>query len=305
MGKGEVARKNVHFNIKKLKELTVNAMAAIDAEYWNKCVSKVMKEVHQYMIYDELIPADVVEDNSPLDLDIPEDDVTMPSTSSSSKESNDQLKNIIVKQCTDELISPTKLAEMHQKSERTIRNWVKSSGAQLPLKYLEKKSQRKIAFTPFYVDDSLLTTNDATQRLSKQLVLNLKSNWPSLSKAVDSQPNSSNSTNCETISLEPELEKQSKSDEENLQCPKCSFKTSLKHNLDRHLNFHNDCVFCGKVFLGSGAKRLLTSHLKTHQEKPKKQYICIFCNKDHKQGSNLKKHMKICKKKPKDVQPIV
>ena len=216
MGKGEVARKNVHFNIKKLKELTVNAMAAIDAEYWNKCVSKVMKEVHQYMIYDELIPADVVEDNSPLDLDIPEDDVTMPSTSSSSKESNDQLKNIIVKQCTEELISPRKLAEMHQKSERTIRNWVKSSGAQLPLKYLEKKSQRKIAFTPFYVDDSLLTTNDATQRLSKQLVLNLKSNWPSLSNTIESQPNSSNSKNCETISLEPDHEKKSKIDENKL-----------------------------------------------------------------------------------------
>ena len=59
-------------------------MAAIDAEYWNKVVSKVMKEVHQYMIYDGLIPADVDEDNStpesPLDVDIPEDDDIMPSS---------------------------------------------------------------------------------------------------------------------------------------------------------------------------------------------------------------------------------
>ena len=158
MGKGEVARKNVHFNIKKLKELTVNAMAAIDAEYWNKCVSKVMKEVHQYMIYDELIPADVVEDNSPLDLDIPEDDVTMPSTSSSSKESNDELKNIIVKQCTEELISPSKLASMHKKSEKTIRKWVKDSGVSLPRKY-QQKSQQKITFSTYKDDRSLSTAN--------------------------------------------------------------------------------------------------------------------------------------------------
>ena len=47
----------------------------------------------------------------------------------------------------------------------------------------------------------------------------------------------------------------------------------------------------------------LSSHMKTHQEKPKKQHICIFCNKNFKQhSSNLKKHMKVCKKKPKDVE---
>ena len=307
MGKGEVARKNVHFNIKKLKELTVNAMAAIDAEYWNKCVSKVMKEVHQYMIYDGLIPEDVFEDDStpesPLDADIPEDDI-VPSTSSSlpssSKENNEQLKKLIIKQCTEDLISPTKLADMHKKNEKTIRNWIKSSGAQLPPKYLEK-AQRKISFASNYEEKSLLTANDATQRLTKQLILNLKSNWPSLSKTMDSQPNSSNGTNCETIFLEPDLEKKSTIDEKTFQCPKCSFKASMKHNLDKHLNNHNDCVYCGKVFLGNSAKRQLVSHLKTHQEKPKKQHICKFCNKDYKTSSNLTRHMKVCKKKPKDV----
>ena len=84
-------------------------MAAIDAEYWNKCVSKVMKEVHQYMIYDGLIPEDVIEE-SPLDVDIPENDEIVPFTNnslpSSSKENNDELKKLIVKQCTEELISP-------------------------------------------------------------------------------------------------------------------------------------------------------------------------------------------------------
>ena len=57
-------------------------MAAIDAEYWNKCVSKVMKEVHQYMIYDGLIPEDVIEE-SPLDVDIPENDEIVPFTNNS------------------------------------------------------------------------------------------------------------------------------------------------------------------------------------------------------------------------------
>ena len=275
-------------------------MAAIDAEYWNKCVSKVMKEVHQYMIYDGLIPEDVIEE-SPLDVDIPENDEIVPFTNnslpSSSKENNDELKKLIVKQCTEGLISPTKLAEMHKKNEKTIRSWIKSSGAQFPSKYLEK-AQRKISFTSFYEEKSLLTANDATQRLTKQLILNLKSNWPSLSKTIDSQPSSSNSTN--STNLEPDLEKKSKWDEKNFQCPKCSFKTSLKHNLDRHLNFHNDCVYCGKVFFGNSAKRQLASHLKTHTERNLRNSIsmCIFCDRDYKQSSNLKKHMKVCKKKP-------
>ena len=129
-----------------------------------------------------------------------------------SKKSNDKLKSLIVKQCTEELISPTILADVHKKNEKTIRNWVKSSGAQLPLKYREK-SQQKIAFTSNYGHHSLVTANNATQRLTKQLVLNLKSNWPSLSNTIDSQPNSSNSKTSEMISLEPDLEKKSKIDE--------------------------------------------------------------------------------------------
>ena len=113
------------------------------------------------------------------------------------------------------MISPTILANRYKKSEKTIRNLVKSSGAQLPLKYREK-SQQKIAFTSNYGHHSLVTANNATKQLTKQLVLNLKSNWPSLSNTINSQPNSSNSKNCETISLEPDLEKKSKIDENKL-----------------------------------------------------------------------------------------
>ena len=116
---------------------------------------------------------------------------------------------------------------------------------------------------------------------------------------TESQPNSSNDMNCETTLAE--LQKNHPgSSEKSLQCPKCSFKTSFKHNLDRHINFHNDCSYCGKVFLGSNGKRALATHVKTHQVKPKKQKLCIFCNRDYKNWPNMNRHMKICKKKPVD-----
>jgi transposase-like protein len=174
-------------------------MAAIDAEYWDKCVSKVFKEIHQYMIYDGLItpPEDVVEDNLAPEASLPDiltegdDDGVMPSTSSvvppnnttsSEDKNNDEFKNFIVKQCTEELISPSKLASMHNKSEKTIRKWVKSSGLPLPQKY-QQKSQQKITFSSYKEDLSLSTANTATQSLTKELILNLKSKWPSLLKA--------------------------------------------------------------------------------------------------------------------------
>ena len=215
-------------------------MAAIDAEYWDKCVSKVMKEVHQYMIYDGLVTEDVVEDNvapeSPLADSIPEegDDDIMPHTSSyvpanNTEEENDDnlvpesplansipeegdseimphtssfvpannieekndddFKNFIVKQCTEELISPTKLASMYKKSEKTIRQWVKSSGVPLPQKY-QQKLQQKITFLSNIEDHSLSRANNATQSLAKELILNLKSKWPSLSTANETSTTS-------------------------------------------------------------------------------------------------------------------
>ena len=174
-------------------------MAAIDAEYWDKCVSKVMKEVHQYMIYDGLVTEDVVEDNlateSPLADSIPEesDNEIMPHTSSyvpannTEEKNDDDLKNLIIKQCTEELISPTKLASMHKKSEKTIRKWVKSSGVPLPQKY-QQKSKQKITFSMFKDDRLVSTANNATQSLTKELILNLKSKWPSLMKTNEMSP---------------------------------------------------------------------------------------------------------------------
>ena len=173
-------------------------MAAIDAEYWDKCVSKVFKEVHQYMIYDGLItePEDVIEENLVSEAPAPDsvtardsddDIVAANNTSSSEDKNNDELKNVIVKQCTEELISPSKLASMHKKSERTIRKWLKSSGVPLPQKY-QQKSKQKITFLMFKDERSLSTANNATQSLTKELILNLKSKWPSLMKTNEMSP---------------------------------------------------------------------------------------------------------------------
>ena len=39
-----------------------------------------------------------------------------------------------------------------------------------------------------------------------------------------------------------------------------------------------------------------------HRVKPKKPQLCIYCNRDYKNWPNRNRHMKICKKKPSDVQ---
>ena len=77
-------------------------------------------------------------------------------------------------------------------------------------------------------------------------------------------------SNPETISLDSELQNDNKFVEKNFHCPKCSFKTSQKHYLDQHINGHNDCQYCGKVFLGSHGKAKLATHVKTHQARTTK-----------------------------------
>ena len=46
-----------------------------------------------------------------------------------------KFKNFVVKQCTEELISPQKLSEMYNINAQSIRDWVKNSGLDLPTKY--------------------------------------------------------------------------------------------------------------------------------------------------------------------------
>ena len=60
-------------------------------------------------------------------------------------------KDLIVKRCTEELISPTKLAAEHGIDPESVRRWVKKSGAVLPTKYnheLQPSSDKKTDATP-------------------------------------------------------------------------------------------------------------------------------------------------------------
>ena len=44
-------------------------------------------------------------------------------------------KSIIVKQCVENLVSPKKLAILYKCDSKSVRNWVKKRGFELPKKY--------------------------------------------------------------------------------------------------------------------------------------------------------------------------
>ena len=50
------------------------------------------------------------------------------------------------------------------------------------------------------------------------------------------------------------------------------------------------------TFFGPNSKRDLASHLKKHENKPKKQFICDFCNVEYATKQNLQRHQNTCKK---------
>ena len=56
-------------------------------------------------------------------------------------------KELIVKKVTKDLISPTKLAAQYKFDVKTIRKWVKKSGAVLPLKYSQPESSKSEVYT--------------------------------------------------------------------------------------------------------------------------------------------------------------
>ena len=45
----------MYFNLEKLFELTKQAMADIDSDYWIKCIEHMKKEIHYYMEQDGLL----------------------------------------------------------------------------------------------------------------------------------------------------------------------------------------------------------------------------------------------------------
>ena len=140
-----------------LKELTVEAIDRIDADYWGKCVDHMMKELEYYMVLDGLTTpiADEIAPPNTFTEEIIESLEELPTEEVSTEEVSieevsteevepapkrrkidSQTKELIVQQCTEELISPEKLSTIHPCNADTVRRYVKSSGQSLPTKYI-------------------------------------------------------------------------------------------------------------------------------------------------------------------------
>ena len=52
--KGEIRRANIYHTLKKLHELAIIAMNNVDANYWQKCIKRMFREVAYYMAEDGL-----------------------------------------------------------------------------------------------------------------------------------------------------------------------------------------------------------------------------------------------------------
>ena len=172
------------------------------------------------------------------------------------REGKNQLRNLIVKQCTEDFISPARLAVIHKLNVCTIRQWVKHSGKKLPIKYdLKQIPYKELVSTESFTEEDSFTSNDMDN------------------------------------------ESQAENYENNLLCPKCDHKSTSKYHLDMHIEAHRDCSVCGMTFFGPNSKRDLASHLKKHENKPKKQFICDFCNVEYATKQSLQRHQTTCKKK--------
>ena len=270
-------------------------MEALDSIYWNKCIDKVMKEAEQYLIYDGIIAPP--SDTSSTDNDeILNSNVSEFVTISNALSTNTQLKpaavkkikkkrnkipgglrfrELVVKQCTKDLISPAELSSKHGISIKTIQNWVTSSGASLPRKY--RKKLIKVSIPTNYQPSCSSLISDTTYGDHSYTRTDFNS-----------------STSIQKVKLDPCKTK-------SLHCPipMCKFETLRKNALDLHVRSHTSCKQCGEVVLG---KRQLAVHMTTHKEK--KKQLCEFCGKEFKHYTNKWRHMKTCKKRPESVKPL-
>ena len=142
-----------------LYELTVRIFDQIDADYWRKCVLHVLrKEIPYYIAHDAspghqdklvvfspsrwLTIEDVfhndetmIEPSSPKSIC----DTNQPSTSTwRANTFSDLDQDAIIAECTDNKISPVKVAEVFETSRYIVRKLLKRNGKDLPEKYLEK-----------------------------------------------------------------------------------------------------------------------------------------------------------------------
>jgi hypothetical protein len=82
------------------------------------------------------------------------------------RESKIQFKNLVVKQCTEELISPARLAQIHKVDRDTVKRWVKNSGKKLPTKYALQIEGKSYTYPPIKPKTSELFHNN--QSISTQ-----------------------------------------------------------------------------------------------------------------------------------------
>ena len=186
-----------------------------------------------------------------------------------------KFKNFIVKQCTEDLISPQKLSEMYNINAQSIRDWVKNSGLELPTKY---EVHGKFNMKPS-------TSDNQTSSFTNELILNLKSNRD-LSEASVTNNHVDLQTSSETVTSK-----------NTFLCSKCDYKCQSQYHLDLRIKGHYDCNQCGMMFFGGQGKRNLATHMKKHVIKEKKQFICEFCNCEYSTKRNLHRHQDTCKKK--------
>ena len=202
------------------------------------------------------------------------------------RESKIQFKNLVVKQCTEELISPARLAQIHRIDRDTIKRWVKNSGKKLPTKYVLQIEGKSYTYPPIKPKTSELCHNN--QSISTQ-------SFP------EEDSESSND-----VDIQQEFQ-----EKKYFFCPKCEYKGSLQCYLDTHLKSHQDCNQCGQTFFGGHSKRDLATHLKKHEVKlmklkNPKQFICQFCKVKYKSKFSMNRHENICpKKKATSVIPFL
>ena len=142
-----------------------------------------------------------------------------------------------MKQCTEELISPARLAKIHKIDRDTVKRWVKNSGKKLPTKYVLQIEGKSYTYPPIKPKTSELCHKN--QAISTQ-------SFP------EEDSESSNDVDIQQESQEKKY----------FFCPKCDYKGSLQCYLDTHLKSHQDCNQCGQTFFGGHSKRDLATHLK-------------------------------------------
>ena len=372
---------NVHFSLKKLHEITENALAAIDSNYWKKCVAKVFEEIQLYIELDNANTPAIEEENetettasvseshndlfssysgfldavvqrdaarpaspqatSPSPVAVPEfcievvipavqcDSISIeedrflfstaavgqagvggkfsptcqdslnpdsPHASTSSGvsscnsdallsnlasdhsygkkiETQSDLRSLVIKQCTKDLISPPKLAQLHNLHVKTITRWIISSGASLPKHYNQTLA----------VDDTYANHTQSSTPIQTNL-------------AIDSSVNDFAQSDHQYCSPNKPLPLQgSDKNQPKFKCLKCDYETNTKYYYETHIKSHYECDQCGQSFSGAYSKRNFEQHLKLH--KKKQEFLCDFCQKPFSSNWYLKKHQLSCKKK--------